>query len=157
MPSFNAQEGMGLMMRRLFAIVVALVLGTSAAVLTAAPASATAGTCSERYTVIFSVKSGSTVVYKVQLPADTNFSRFCTMWNANPERWSAGAERLQISLNRCYGENLDTDGYFGRATELALMRAQADEGLNDDGIYGTQTQNYLKWAKTTSGCGRIWV
>ncbi|MGW2091855.1 peptidoglycan-binding domain-containing protein [Promicromonospora sukumoe] len=145
------------MMKRLFAVVVALVLGTGASVLTAAPASATAGTCAALYTTIFSVKAGSTVVYKVELPVDADFSRFCTMWNGSPNRWVAGAERLQISLNRCYGENLATDGYFGRATELALMRAQAEEGLDDDGIYGTQTQNYLKWAKTTSGCGRIWV
>lgn len=145
------------MMKRLFAVVVALVLGTGASVLTAAPASATAGTCSELYSTVFSVKAGSTVVYKVELPVDANFSRFCTMWNGSPNRPVAGAKLLQISLNRCYGENLATDGYFGRATELALMRAQADEGLDDDGIYGTQTQNYLKWAKTTSGCGRIWV
>ncbi|MFD7058229.1 peptidoglycan-binding protein [Streptomyces sp. NPDC059906] len=52
---------------------------------------------------------------------------------------------LQTSLNECYGENLDPDGIFGNATYWALVRAQREEKIGADGIYGPETRDALGW------------
>lgn len=49
---------------------------------------------------------------------------------------------LQYLLNE-YGENLSTDGIFGRNTELAVKRFQSNNNLTQDGIVGRNTWNKL--------------
>lgn len=53
---------------------------------------------------------------------------------------------LQLALNRAGYGMLDTDGIFGRATEAALRRFQADQRLAADGVAGSQTHRaILPW------------
>lgn len=50
---------------------------------------------------------------------------------------------LQLALNRAGVATLATDGIFGTATQYALQRFQADNGLKPDGIAGTATHRAL--------------
>jgi murein L,D-transpeptidase YcbB/YkuD len=58
---------------------------------------------------------------------------------------SNAVRRLQINLNACYAENLQTDRVFGTLTRNALKRAQRSEGVVDDGVYGPNTRDALLW------------
>ena len=51
--------------------------------------------------------------------------------------------RLQARLNLVANAGLVTDGIFGRATELAVERYQAANGLVVDGIVGPKTLEAL--------------
>ncbi|MFD6138970.1 peptidoglycan-binding domain-containing protein [Promicromonospora sp. NPDC060271] len=80
----------------------------------------------------------------------------CAMWNGHTgSSYSLSAEHLQKSLNRCYGENLTTDGKFGWRTEDALWRAQGDEGIKQDGIYGIESARNILHHRYGGGCGRV--
>lgn len=82
----------------------------------------------------------------------------CALWNgmSEPPFPNAGTLQLQRTLNRCYNENLETDGYFGYYTERALARAQSDEGIDADGLYGIESARHLKHdRRSESGCSRI--
>jgi hypothetical protein len=69
---------------------------------------------------------------------------------------NAGTLQLQRTLNRCYDESLEADGYFGYYTERALARAQSDEGIENDGLYGIESARNLKHARQgASGCSTI--
>lgn len=50
---------------------------------------------------------------------------------------------LQLALNRAGFGTLDTDGIFGTATQSALSRFQAANGLYTDGIAGASTHRAL--------------
>ncbi|WP_454860910.1 peptidoglycan-binding domain-containing protein [Promicromonospora soli] len=78
------------------------------------------------------------------------------MWSGHTgSSYSHSAYLLQKSLNRCYNESLTTDGVFGWRTEDALERAQDDEGIKVDGIYGIESARNILHHKTSSGCGRV--
>ena len=51
---------------------------------------------------------------------------------------------LQLALRRSGGEGLETDGRFGPATDAALRRFQAKNGLVADGVAGTNTHRALQ-------------
>ena len=50
---------------------------------------------------------------------------------------------LQRVLNHKAGQNLDTDGVFGPATEAAVRNVQRWVGIDVDGIAGPQTWSVL--------------
>lgn len=52
-------------------------------------------------------------------------------------------ELLQLALNRAGFGPLETDGLFGPATDRALKRFQAAEGLAADGVAGRETHRAL--------------
>ncbi|AWW41756.1 hypothetical protein DN051_38205 [Streptomyces cadmiisoli] len=117
----------------------------------AQPASAADGWCN---THVARTKTFSGSVYTAYIPS-YNTSTNCYM--------AIGAQgpavaALQRSLDVCYGESLVIDGQFGDRTRAALVRAQRTEGIGDDGEYGTQTRDHLKWEYTRGGawkCARL--
>lgn len=50
--------------------------------------------------------------------------------------------QLQMYLNS-YGDNLDTDGYFGPKTDAAVRKFQVSRGLGADGVVGLGTWTSL--------------
>ncbi|GAA2243391.1 hypothetical protein GCM10010413_52740 [Promicromonospora sukumoe] len=121
----------------------------------AAPPAQAVSTCNLFDSIGWSTKGGGSAL--IPYTGNTaSWSRNCSMWAGFYSGSANGAQRLQESLNRCYGENLTTDGIFGWRTEDALARAQADEGIEADGIYGLQTAKNIKFAKyNSSGCGYL--
>lgn len=55
----------------------------------------------------------------------------------------SSVQLLQLALNRASYGPLETDGKFGPATRQALMRFQAANGLDADGIAGNATHRQL--------------
>jgi murein L,D-transpeptidase YcbB/YkuD len=53
-------------------------------------------------------------------------------------------QTLQLTLNHCYGENLEADRIFGQLTRNALIRAQREVGVAADGVYGPQTRRAMR-------------
>lgn len=126
----------------------------------AAPASAYALACNTDFAKKVSSRNGGYMLAPVRSTSSGgNMNLTCYMWNGDvstaPGYSSLGTKRLQRSLNRCYGQSLTVDGRFGPATETALKRAQRAESIGIDGKYGPQTAKNIRFAKTSSGCGRI--
>lgn len=57
--------------------------------------------------------------------------------------YSTAVGALQLTLNKCYGENLSVDNDFGDKTRAALIRAQKRAGVARDGVYGPNTRDAL--------------
>lgn len=57
---------------------------------------------------------------------------------------------LQNSLNRCNGQNIKVDGYWGRQTRNALIAAQKLRKTTADGVYGPKTRDALRHARRNS-------
>jgi len=69
---------------------------------------------------------------------------------------SAGVQKLQHSMNLCYGERLSEDGQFGRLTRAALIRTQSKAGTNPDGEYGPNTRRAMLHQPVNGGsCIRV--
>ncbi|MFB7553104.1 peptidoglycan-binding protein [Streptomyces sp. NPDC056154] len=113
-------------------------MGTSAA-------HAATPTCST--TVSYTTVHGFTA----RIPASgTNVS--CVLASGNS---GIAVKALQSSLNECYGERLDADGAFGSNTQAALKRAQSQEGVLTDGVYGPRTRDALHWRVVGFACDRV--
>lgn len=57
---------------------------------------------------------------------------------------------LQWAYNECYArplkwEMLTIDGEYGDFTAAAIDRVQRFEGIRDDGVYGPQTRENMRW------------
>lgn len=57
---------------------------------------------------------------------------------------------IQDALVKCYGRDIIVDGEFGSKTKEALQHAQRVEGADDDGYYGLETRDALKWPRRYS-------
>jgi hypothetical protein len=69
---------------------------------------------------------------------------------------SAGVQKLQHSMNVCYGEHLVEDGDFGQATKDALIRTQNKAGTGADGQYGPNTRRAMLHQSVSGGpCVRV--
>lgn len=69
---------------------------------------------------------------------------------------SPAVQKLQHSMNLCYGENLDEDSDFGQLTEAALKRTQSKAGTTADGEYGPNTRKAMKHQPINGGaCIRV--
>ena len=68
-----------------------------------------------------------------------------TLPTSTLRRGSRGTQvkRLQMFLN-WYGNNLETDGIFGPATQTAVYQFQKENGLDVDGIVGPRTRKAMK-------------
>src|ERR1041384_397769 len=56
---------------------------------------------------------------------------------------SAAVQKLQHSMNLCYGEHLSEDSDFGQLTKDALIRTQRKAGTPADGEYGPNTRKAM--------------
>ncbi|MEV0125146.1 peptidoglycan-binding domain-containing protein [Streptomyces sp. NPDC050703] len=56
-----------------------------------------------------------------------------------------GVRALQIGLVRCYKARISIDMAFGPATKKALRAAQRKAGVNDDGIFGPNSNYAMRW------------
>jgi peptidoglycan hydrolase-like protein with peptidoglycan-binding domain len=122
----------------------------------AIPASAV-GECHGSWIAVLKARTQSVPVLTPIYYASGHQTINCAMWNDGIPAPKAGTIYLQKALNRCYGENLADDGIFGYYTEQALRRAQSDEGIDNDGVYGIDTARNLKFVKSggATGCDRI--
>ncbi|MFD7704307.1 peptidoglycan-binding protein [Streptomyces caelestis] len=68
---------------------------------------------------------------------------------------SPAVQKLQYSMNLCYGENLSLDGDFGPATKAALIRTQRKAGTPADGQYGPNTRTAMYHQAINGGCTRV--
>lgn len=109
---------------------------------TATPAAAYAGYCND--TVGRTISNSG---YHASIPAYNN-NVDCQMYQgaSGPE-----VKALQITLNKCYGRSLSTDGIFGTNTKNALVHAQGEERIGTDGGYGEETRTNILWAFQYSG------
>jgi hypothetical protein len=57
---------------------------------------------------------------------------------------------LQDALVRCNGQSVTVDGNYGPQTTAAVAAVQAQNGLDADGTYGTDTMRAMSWPVTTS-------
>lgn len=108
------------------------------------------------YEVIAKPARNGGYVWAPTTDVTTGYSLNCAMWSGHTgSSYSLSAEKLQNSLNWCYGENLTADGVFGWRTEDALWRAQGDEGIKQDGIYGLESARNILHHKNGGGCDRV--
>ncbi|MCJ0872678.1 peptidoglycan-binding protein [Streptomyces sp. AP-93] len=68
---------------------------------------------------------------------------------------SPGVQKLQHSMNLCYGESLVEDGDFGGKTRDALIRTQKKAGTAADGEYGPNTRKAMLHQAVNGGCIRV--
>ncbi|MEV6956646.1 peptidoglycan-binding domain-containing protein [Streptomyces sp. NPDC051183] len=68
---------------------------------------------------------------------------------------SPAVQKLQHSMNLCYGENLVEDGDFGGKTRDALIRTQRKAGTAADGEYGPNTRKAMYHQAINGGCIRV--
>jgi peptidoglycan hydrolase-like protein with peptidoglycan-binding domain len=68
---------------------------------------------------------------------------------------SAVVQKLQHSMNLCYGEHLAEDSDFGPLTEAALTRTQRKVGTTPDGVYGPNTRRAMLHQAINGGCIRV--
>ncbi|MCF1598330.1 peptidoglycan-binding domain-containing protein [Streptomyces muensis] len=65
-------------------------------------------------------------------------------------------EAIQKSLRHCHKRTrVEVDGHFGRITEEELEIVQARLDLENDGVYGPNTRDKLKWQSTTGHCDTL--
>ncbi|BCL32891.1 peptidoglycan-binding protein [Streptomyces aurantiacus] len=129
-----------------------------AAVFASPAAAAYAGHCNVNQVTSVGVTPG----YSITRPAymSESGSRTANCWMDYGSR-GFGVEWLQFTLNSCYGFDLATDGEFGSNTRTALASAQQQERITADGIYGTQSRQYLKFPRyreitgDRSGCESV--
>jgi peptidoglycan hydrolase-like protein with peptidoglycan-binding domain len=57
---------------------------------------------------------------------------------------------LQDALVRCNGQSVTVDGNYGPQTTAAVAAVQAQNGLDADGTYGTDTMRAMSWPVSTS-------
>lgn len=73
-----------------------------------------------------------------------------------------GVARLQHNLNVCHSAHLREDGIFGSGTKSALESAQRGANIAADGVYGSDSRNYIRWPRyhpghsTHVGCSSIY-
>ena len=143
--------------RPFLAHAMALVVVSGVAVLpvltSATPASAATPTCTSTSLVEGAFGAGNTL----RVPtAGSGTGRFdCILGVGNN---STAVGRLQIDLNKCYGDNLTVDNDYGSLTEAAVKRVQRLEGITQDGIYGPHTIdsfNYQISGFPNGECDRI--
>ncbi|MBP2329303.1 peptidoglycan hydrolase-like protein with peptidoglycan-binding domain [Kibdelosporangium banguiense] len=69
---------------------------------------------------------------------------------------SPAVEKLQYSMNLCYGKGLRVDSDFGGATERALKEVQRAVGAAVDGRYGPETRSKMVHQPISgSSCVRV--
>jgi Putative peptidoglycan binding domain len=133
----NIVNGWRYQMRRAIGTLV-LAFAVTLAGMAVAPGSASAQTvsCNTITTRVADVGG-----YELVLPSRGN-SLECFLRRSN--NYNEAVEPLQRTLNRCFGESLDVDGFFGELTFEALQRAQSEVGTDDDGVYGRDTRNEIE-------------
>ncbi|SFC68061.1 peptidoglycan-binding domain-containing protein [Streptomyces aidingensis] len=95
--------------------------------------------------------------YVVQPFYERTGSRNCVMGYGAQ---SAGVVRLQFALNDCYSAiSIEEDGIYGRNTRDAVRYAQERGGAGVDGVYGPETRKAMYWGiyedgRGFRGCGR---
>ncbi|WP_223065065.1 peptidoglycan-binding protein [Streptomyces sp. IB201691-2A2] len=139
------------------ALTASLLGGT--AVFASPAAAAYAGHCNINQVTSVGVTPGYSITRPAYMP-EGSYDRTANCWMDYGSR-GFGVEWLQRTLNSCYGFNLATDGDFGSNTRSALASAQQQEGITADGIYGTQSRQYLKFPRyreingDRSGCESV--
>lgn len=131
------------LVRKVVGITAVVAAAGGVGVAIAAPATSATAHCG--YSRVF---YGS--VYDMRLPtiSSTNHSYACQLSYGDS---GEGVRTLQWILNKCYGAGLTIDKQFGSKTRAALQRVQNAEGVDDDGIYGSDTRAAMKVPKYIDG------
>ncbi|KQR08480.1 hypothetical protein ASF78_19680 [Cellulomonas sp. Leaf334] len=89
-------------------------------------------------------------------PVSTTATHFnqCVLYQNVSSRTAVKA--LQTALNACYGKGLLVDGYFGNGTRSALVAVQRSLGRNPDGVFGPDTEFWMKWPRYWADNGSYW-
>jgi len=129
-----------------------------AAVFASPAAAAYAGHCNINQVTSVGVTPGYSITRPAYISESGSRTANCWMDYGSSGK---GVEWLQFTLNSCYGFSLATDGEFGSNTRSALASAQQQENITADGIYGTQSRQYLKFPRyrditgDRSGCESV--
>ncbi|WP_159054317.1 peptidoglycan-binding domain-containing protein [Streptomyces sp. AS58] len=69
---------------------------------------------------------------------------------------SSAVGAIQRSLRYCHGRtSVAVDNNFGAITERELKVVQRQLGLDDDGVYGPNTRDRLRWRGSEGVCGTL--
>jgi peptidoglycan hydrolase-like protein with peptidoglycan-binding domain len=127
---------------RIIASLVAMLALFAGSAVVAGPASAAVNYCN---TMKFRSGTGTYVPYS------SGAATYTCYMNANHKTRGDGVRQLQVSVNKCYGKSIDTDGVFGTETATALAAVQRRINAADDGKYGPETRNKMKWVSISNG------
>ncbi|WP_405956548.1 peptidoglycan-binding protein [Streptomyces phaeochromogenes] len=112
---------------------------------TATPAAAATPTCNSNFKWAHGNYNGRNTF--LWLPAYDGYATYCNM---SPGASGVEVRMLQDALVKCYGRNITVDGEYGPATKAALEYAQRAEDIDDDGYYGRDTRESIKWPRRYS-------
>ena len=134
-------------MRRVRALVAAIVLAGSALV-TATPAAAATPYCTKQQRVDFTA-----VGIHSFIPVSSGGNGECLLGQGSA---NSGVVALQWMLVRCYQQSIGSvDGIFGPRTKAGLVNAQKRMGITADGVYGPVTAHHIAWPLYVSS-GAFW-
>jgi peptidoglycan hydrolase-like protein with peptidoglycan-binding domain len=87
------------------------------------------------------------------VPTDSNNDLFaardCVLSTAAGS--GAPVEVLQNALATCYQQPVAVDGMYGPGTAAAVQAVQAFHGLPADGVFGSTTNEAMRWPTTSPG------
>jgi hypothetical protein len=136
---------------RLVRLGAALALATTGVLVSpASPAAAVTPQCTQRVGHLPDSAAGG-----LWVPASPAGVRKCWMDQGNV---SSGVWALQAALRYCYGQNIATDSQYGPQTAGALWRVQGMVGARQDGEYGPETAQKMKFSSvnTTAASACSW-
>ena len=120
----------------------ALALTAGSLAVLASPASAATPQCTQRVSHLPDSAAGG-----LWVPAASNSIRLCWMDVGN---YSSGVWALQAALRYCYSQNIAIDNDYGTQTRDALRRVQGVIGAAQDGEYGPETAQKMKFSSISS-------
>lgn len=126
-----------------------LLAGLGLAGVTAAPANAATYWCNKTMGNFIGGGNGHELA---QIPAYNTTFDCITGEGASGSHVTA----IQNALRHCHKRTkVEVDGHFGPITEAELMKVQADLRLKDDGVYGPNTRDKLKWRSSNGHCATL--
>ena len=126
-----------------------LLAGLGLAGITAAPANAATHWCNKTMGDFINGGNGHELA---QIPAYTGTFDCITGEGASGSHVTA----IQNALRHCHKRTkVEVDSHFGPITEAELMKVQTDLRLKDDGVYGPNTRDKLKWRSSNGHCATL--
>jgi hypothetical protein len=137
-------------MRTLIKTGAVLALAAGSIAVPASAASAVTPQCTKRLDHLPDSAAGG-----LWVPASSTNNRLCWM---DVNNVSSGVWALQRALRYCYGQNIAVDSIYGPQTRDALWRVQGQVSARQDGEYGPETAQKMKFSSinTTAASACSW-